>query len=1780
MGLGKDEAGFNSRVSERYEILNLIGRTELTEVYRVRDRTNQRILALKILLKNSSADDGLLLSREFFYLSQLSHPNIVKVFDYGLSRDGRPFFTMEFVPGVELRRFFAGWSPKLVNALVEVLWALDAIHREGLVHCDVKPSNILVYEDEDKVRVKLLDLGFAEGLPGVELGGNNLGLQFNRRRGTLGYVAPEVLKGWEADGRSDLYSLGLVLYEVLTGRGPGDGMQLEEWLKRQYVSGFEPVRRFNPEVPEALESIVMRMISQERERRPRSARALIAELVLAELMPLDKFRGGGSPVMAETIDPQAETAMAAVGGAEAAVSARKDLLAPGFVGRKEIVDELKRMVADAARGIPGVALISGERGAGKSRCLAEVKFFAQLEGATVLAFEPVALGARSQSLVELLIGVLKAGTDVEEALDLGAFEQSKFRLFEQLVRRLKGLAESHRLTHSLVLLVDDFELFDPLSLEFVRYLALGLKKERILLLISGLNEKRFTDLIAVLTERPHCRHFEVGVLNRDEVRQMVVSMVGEVNGLDDLVTWIYDFGGGNPLTTIEMVYALVEQGVLRRQGLDWQFARDELSVLAIPRSVRDVVRRRLEDLLPDELSVLEVGALVAGPFTVEFLRAVLNLQDRPLFQAVSRLKAGGFLKPFYQRNNETGQVKPALVLASKILETTVTERIPPERRREIHRRIALAMELSFGGEQERLVFELAHQWIQSGDRERAYRYSVQAGERAREWLLFNEARQFYESALALAPDYVPVSERLGLIERVGELREATGGLREAIDIYRQGMSLVVAQPAPGGERVLLARFLRRLGLVQQKLGNTGEALAAFNQALALGQDRETIECARLLADLGWCHCSCGNLNQAEEYLTRAIRKAERLRGEFPREANRLVGLVLYYFAVLAQARADFVLARQLAEKSLDVFRAIDEQVMISLLNQFLATLWLRRGEVDKARRCYEDAVRTQRRAGDVYYLLSSYHGLGLISYEQGEWQEAERLFSEALGLAEQIGSEIDAFNLNSLLGNISFDRGEWNRAKECFEQAGKITEYAGRRISAASRARLGLMRAELYSVMGDLTIAEHCLREVQETVASHQDPEVEFFIPLIQAKMELRAERFERVKGYLIQAISAVRNCQNPGLRGRVWLTAGNYRLATRTRANFEAERALAVFKEKPGTIEYAQALRLMAQCRCAAGKKEPAVALFQESVEILRRLGAKYELGLSLLATADLFGGEGLPLPQDFQTIPGERYEWVRANLQEAVSIFKLLGNDLEAERSERTLDRLEQVFGIIRLKARERNEYLKVFYQLSELVNTGIDRDDFLEQVLGLVLSVTRAERGIIFLFQRDRLVPVAARDVEHSTVVDAEAISHSVLRRARRRREPLVSADALFDPRFNSAHSVVLNKIRSLLCVPLVIEDRVIGTIYLDSRVTTHLFTEEDRNLLQSVGHLLAATIEKCRVYQQWRQEFRSEGEDLAVDPQTGLFLGRSRAMRDVLRFINKIAPTDCTVLLTGETGAGKGVIARLIHQRSGRKDNKFVAVNCGTLPETLFESELFGHLRGAFTGAVRDKAGLFEIANGGTIFLDEITNTTLAIQAKLLQVLEEKIIRRLGDTESRLVDVRLICATNKDLMAEVKAGRFREDLFYRVNVVSIRVPPLRERVQDIIPLANYFLRNYAQQLNKEVQGFESDVNEILTQYHWPGNVRELQNTIERAVIVTQNPKITIQDLGEPFIQLKQTLNEQPNQRRRLTREQIVQALEQTRGNISQAANLLATHRRQVQRLIKRYKINPMKPDNTGI
>jgi two-component system response regulator AtoC len=343
-------------------------------------------------------------------------------------------------------------------------------------------------------------------------------------------------------------------------------------------------------------------------------------------------------------------------------------------------------------------------------------------------------------------------------------------------------------------------------------------------------------------------------------------------------------------------------------------------------------------------------------------------------------------------------------------------------------------------------------------------------------------------------------------------------------------------------------------------------------------------------------------------------------------------------------------------------------------------------------------------------------------------------------------------------------------------------------------------------------------------------------------------------------------------------------------------------------------------------------------------------------------------------------------------------------------------------------------------------------------------------------------------------------------------------------------------------------------------------------------IVLALRKAEERESLRRENRALKEQIQKEHQFESILAKSAPMAEIFRTITKIADFKTTVLIQGESGVGKELVARAIHTRSTRKNHPFVAINCGAIPENLLESELFGHRKGAFTDANADRRGLFEEAHSGTLFLDEIGELPLNLQVKLLRVLQEESIRRLGDTRDVKVDVRIIAATHRDLTAEAKAGRFREDLFYRINVLPLQIPPLRARREDVNLLVDHFLARNNVRLGTQTKGLTADARKLLLEYAWPGNVRELENTIERAMVLCDGDVLDAHDLPERLrealdpVQMQLASGELSIKKTTAAIEEILirRALQKTRGNRTRTAELLEISHRALLYKMKDYKV----------
>jgi Nif-specific regulatory protein len=421
---------------------------------------------------------------------------------------------------------------------------------------------------------------------------------------------------------------------------------------------------------------------------------------------------------------------------------------------------------------------------------------------------------------------------------------------------------------------------------------------------------------------------------------------------------------------------------------------------------------------------------------------------------------------------------------------------------------------------------------------------------------------------------------------------------------------------------------------------------------------------------------------------------------------------------------------------------------------------------------------------------------------------------------------------------------------------------------------------------------------------------------------------------------------------------------------------------------------------------------------------------------------------------------------------------------------------------------EQLQLLYRISELLSRAGLEDALMEQILDLVITFLQAERGIFARYDQPtgRFSVVAARNVTSDRLNGLQSFSSGILHRVVADKKALLYHDVLQDPQISQFKSIQIENIKSVIGVPVFHNGKIWGVILVDSTSQRQQFTNENLFFLEFLASLFSLVLDKIMSMHYLQSENLNLRRQLQDMPPVPDMIGDSPVMQQLFQLLKRVAQSDASVLLQGESGTGKELAARAIHKLGKRHDQPFLAQFCGSIPETLLESELFGYKKGAFSGAYTDKKGLFEITHKGTFLLDEISEISLPLQAKLLRVLENQEIIPLGDTRMKKVDVRIIAATNKNLNEMVKAGSFRRDLFYRLNVFPITLPALRERRVDIPLLVNHFLGKYG----RPGLGVSAPAMQKLEHYDWPGNVRQLENVLQRAVILSDGTKISAEHI----------------------------------------------------------------------
>ncbi|MCP3978891.1 MAG: protein kinase [bacterium] len=872
-------------------------------------------------------------------------------------------------------------------------------------------------------------------------------------------------------------------------------------------------------------------------------------------------------------------------------------------------------------------------------------------------------------------------------------------------------------------------------------------------------------------------------------------------------------------------------------------------------------------------------------------------------------------------------------------------------------------------------------------------------------------------------------------------------------------------------------------------------------------------------------------------------------------------------------------ALELLETARELLAGDDDPKAEAELHQLIATCRLRLGdagaetEFRRSIEAYAAARAPTNESADAQELKARI-GLAVIKIRRGEYGEATELLERVRGEAEDQANLALQQAASSSLARVAIESGRPDEAIAIAERAVDLALHLGdpNRV-LVDRCRL----ADAQIRCGRAGDAVVLLRNTLDGSSTRIEPEnVDFAgMLLAEAWMETSYADPVAIRRLLQQTLDRCRRRGKPRALSVALALEMKRRSAPGCPEPFDPVEAefRDVAAENPEALEPEIRIRAdlaRATYRLGRGDPEPAKEAARAAAAAARHERARaFEAEASgLLADALRRTGRD-----------GDAEEALREGRRALEAAAGRLGT---REDRERFLGRpafagLAATTGVADRKEQGR---LRALYDMIRAVNSETDPEALLETILDMALRVVHAQRGMILLKEESsgddpRFAVHLVRDLDPQTASDAESYSRSIVAAAGQGRS-LLAIDAGNDDRFRELKSVSLYSIRSLMCVPLRSRGSIVGTVYLDCCEDGLVFTDADLQFVEAFAD--HAGLALSNVLQRVRLENENRRLQAAAETRTRFanIVGRSSGMQKVFDLIEKVAATDLPVLVQGESGTGKELVAQAIHFNGLRRRCAFVSENCSALPATLLESELFGHVRGAFTGAERDHPGLFEQADGGSLFLDEIGDMSAEMQARMLRVLQEREIRRVGGEESIAVDVRIVAATHRDLAEEVRAGRFREDLMYRLQVVTIELPPLRERPGDIALLTHHFLGCIARDRGREPVRLDDDVLALFERYAWPGNVRQLENTLQRLTLLAGSQPISVAvvesdpGLGQALLPEAASSCAPSFSLKLAEKEQVQRALEAAGGNRSRAAELLNVSRATLYRKMREHQI----------
>ena len=1675
-------------INKRYKVIRKISQTHNNVIYLVSDEEEGKLRVLK-LLKNTAPEAITQFKKEFLILHSLSHPNIVTVYESGsfsLDKTRRFYFTMEYIEGIPFNHFFIrkGYE-KFLSLFLDAVSTLSFIHKKGYLHCDLKPNHLLI--DKDGV-LKLVDFGFAqfkESITKDEIGG------------TLLYIAPEILRGEKPDVRTDIYSMGVIAYESITGKKVYRAKMTAKILANVLNKNFLPLEGVPQGVPEYMRDVIARMTDKQRLNRYSSFDEI--KTIIQKKGKLKKGKGYIERV-----------------------------LYSDFIGREQYIRNIEKLKAQIVDSGGRILLIEGTPGIGKTRLLKEIEYRLFIKGNDVQYLRITRRGSFNFTwLLELLekIGVLSA--DLRKTTKNRFTDKERYRFFENILRIIlkskKGKGS--------VFLLDDVNLEDSRMNDFILYLSNFLESSPFLFILAT---EDIPDRLQKIIEGVYgnIKILKLEGLKKDDYLLFVKNMLGVTGNVETLSDYLFKYTDGNPYFTEEILRDIARRKMLKKEGNNLIYDVARLKRLPVPESMDLFVKQSIKKLSDQEREILKLVAIFGDSIS---LPHIIRLSPYNETETLS-LWEGSQLKHFFTPSGD-GRFD----FTHKIVRKVIYKSLKEDEKLDIHKRI-----LAFLESQKETLYTLHlkayHSFVVKAPD--AVLYLKRVLKRALEYSNGDEAIDAFEKLKKLEKkDIYSIGDK-GLLLKVGNFYYHKGRFDEAINLYNKMLKRRM-------KAINRVDILHNLALTKMVVFHNKDAEKLFGDLLKeeLTMDRRF----EILTDLGWFYYTQKEYDRAEKTYNNALTLLKK--GSLD---NRMLAGKLYYnLSVLYQQKGELEKAEsyaryefELGERGKNSFHRAAGLNMLAMLEQY-------RRRYDRAIDYYRKALKFLQKTEDLPRRLHVLSNLARLLFSYGDIETSRRFYSEAVSEAKKLGNLYEISLQYNLYGRILLREGDWKEGLDLLRRSYRIAGSIDEPVIQLN----GLFEtAIIYAYQGRKWEYRKTLDTISKLQARIKDKRELLQTGLIQgfwsyvrkdyrgalASIEGIVKTIDRFTMPEYQIPALILKSRSLKEMGRIEEASLTIALARRLMEGYR----MFVFSEEIGFVEVL--------IRIPGSSYREVIKQFDKLLGITRE-NERFLYAEMLRTLSDVHYRAFLKNQE------AEDLNNAISLLEDARQIFTYLGATpyiLDVD------ERLVRCYGLLRRRSaeqsKEKTKNQEIIKEFCKLVRHISNPEQLKQSFISMAKSVTGAERGLFITFDRDTdELMVTGNDIDRATVFDAKEFSRNVINRVKRTKKPLIVYDAVNDEKFKDYESVRINKLRSILCIPVVSNDVVLGTLYLDSRSSSKLFSEQEERFFSSLSMLLADSLSSALDYRRIKNETNMLRYNLRTRFGPKNLIGRSEIMQSVFDRIERFAKTDVPVLILGETGTGKELTARSIHFLSKRKDKNFLVVDCSSISQSLLESELFGYKRGAFTGAVGEKMGMFEAADGGTLFIDEIAAASHSLQARFLRFLDTQEVKKIGATRYKKVDTRIIVASNKDLYKLSKTGRFIEDLFFRLSRFILKLPALRERKEDIRPLLDYYIDYFNKKYFKNIKGVTPEVFELLYEYNWPGNVREFVNEISRCVFFCEGETITKEYLSEGISRSKPHFLTLSRMKQRAINQYIKQVLSFTNGNVTKAARILGVDKKTIYR-----------------